>query len=99
MIAHRKVRDARAQLHDNARAFVAKDGREEALRIGTGQGVGIRVANPGRLQLDHHLAGLGAFELHRFHRKRLPCRPRHRRLYVHPQLSSQPHANGRTLQR
>ena len=54
---------ARADLAHDARAFVAEDRGEQALRIGAGQRVGVGVADAGRLDLDQHLAGLRAFDI------------------------------------
>jgi hypothetical protein len=56
-------RDAGADVHHHARAFVAEDGREQALRVGTRQGELVGVADAGGLDLDEHLAGLRALQV------------------------------------
>ena len=57
--------DAGADVHHDARAFVAEDRREQALRIGAGERVLVGVADAGGLDLDQHLAGLRPLELDR----------------------------------
>ncbi|MNK62832.1 hypothetical protein D3C87_820220 [compost metagenome] len=55
--------DARSDIHHDARAFMAENGREQAFRIRARQGEIVRMADAGRLDLDQHFAGAGAFEL------------------------------------
>nr|GEU28163.1 hypothetical protein [Tanacetum cinerariifolium] len=47
---------ARSHIDHDACAFVAEDGREQALRVGARQGVVIGMADAGGFQLDQHLA-------------------------------------------
>ncbi len=47
-------------------AFVAKNGREQSLRIVSRQSVGIGVADARCLELDQHLARARSFKLNRF---------------------------------
>jgi hypothetical protein len=46
-------------------ALVAEDGREQPFRISARERELVGVADAGGLDLDQHLAGLGAFQLHR----------------------------------
>jgi hypothetical protein len=62
--------DVRAHVDNHTGAFMAEDGREEAFRIGAGEGVVIGVANAGSLDFDQHFAGLGAFEVDGFDAQR-----------------------------
>ena len=55
--------DARADVDDDAGAFVAEDGREEPFGIGARAGELVGVADAGGLDLDEHLAGARPFEL------------------------------------
>src|SRR5262245_7013192 len=75
--------DAGADVHDDAGALVPEDRREQALWIGARQRELIGVADAGRLDLDHHFAGLGAVELHGRDFERLAGRDCERRAYVH----------------
>lgn len=54
---------ARSDLDHHARAFVAQDAREDALRIQTVQRIGVGVADAGGLDLDHHLARARPFQI------------------------------------
>ncbi len=65
MVAYFQRCHARARLAYDARAFVAENGREQSLRIGARQGVGVGVADAGCLNLDQHLAGLWPFDVDR----------------------------------
>jgi hypothetical protein len=71
VIARLQRAHALADLDDHACAFVTEDRREQALRIRSRQGVRIGVADPGRLDLDQHLASARSFELDLFDRQRL----------------------------
>ena len=51
--------------------FVAQDGREQAFGIVPGERKGVRMADARGLDLDHHLAGFGAVQLHRLDAQRL----------------------------
>ena len=75
--------DARADVDHDARALVAEDRREQPLRVLAGQRELVGVADAGGLDLDQHLAGLRAFELHMGDRERLARLERHRRTHVH----------------
>ncbi|MCY1376117.1 hypothetical protein D9M69_635860 [compost metagenome] len=59
MIAHRQGGHAFANCLDNAATFMAQDAGEHAFGVGTGQGVGISVADTGSHDPHQHLAGLG----------------------------------------
>ena len=52
-----------ADIDDDAGALMAEDRREQAFRIGARQRELVGVADAGRLDLDQHLAGLGAVEI------------------------------------
>lgn len=65
--------DAGADIDDDAGAFMAENGREEAFRIGARQGEIIGVADTRRLDLHQHFAGLRAFQLHGHHFERFSC--------------------------
>ena len=52
-----------ADLADDAGAFVAEDGGEQALGIQAVQGVSVGVADPRGLDLDQHLVGARAFQV------------------------------------
>ena len=69
------VRHAGADLAHDARALVAEDRREHALRIGARQRVGVGVADAGRLDLDQHLAGLRPVDVHGLDGKRFSRLP------------------------
>ena len=57
------LQDALADLDHHAGALMAQDGREGALRVGPREGELVGVADPGGLDLDHHLAGFRAVEV------------------------------------
>ena len=61
--------DACPYLAHDAGTFMAKDRRKHAFGIIARQGELVGVADAGCLQFDQHLAGPGAFELHRFDRE------------------------------
>jgi hypothetical protein len=63
VVAGHEARDARAHVDDDARALVAEDDREQALRIGPRARELVGVADAGGLDLDEDLAGLGPVEL------------------------------------
>jgi hypothetical protein len=50
---------ALADRFDDRTTFMAEDRREDAFRVGTGQGVGVGVANTGRHHTQQHFTGLG----------------------------------------
>src|SRR5256885_2223776 len=77
---------ARPNIDDDAGALMSHDCREEALRIGARQRVGVGVAHAGRLDLDKHLAGFRPVEPHRFDRQGLPRFVSHRRARFHAAL-------------
>ncbi len=58
---------------DDARAFVPEDRRKEPFRIGARARELVGVADAGRLDLDQHLAGLRAVELHGLDDERRSC--------------------------
>ena len=70
MIALGNGADARADIDHHARTLMAEDGRKQAFGVGARQGELVRVADAGRLDLDHHLAFFRAFQLHGFDRER-----------------------------
>ena len=72
-----------ADVDDDARALVAEDRREQALGIGARARELVGVADAGRLDLDEHLAGLRAFELHRLDHQRLAGLVRDRCANIH----------------
>lgn len=55
---------ARPDVDDDAGTFMAQDGREQPLGIGTRQGEFVGVTDAGRLDLDQHLASLRPLQLH-----------------------------------
>ncbi|MNT09952.1 hypothetical protein D3C72_1447600 [compost metagenome] len=63
MVADREAGHARPDLDHHARALVAQNAGEDALRIQTVQRIGVSVANARRLDLDQHLARARAFQI------------------------------------
>ncbi len=61
---------ARADIDDDAGAFVAEDRGKQSLRVGAREGELVGVADAGRLDLDQHFAGARAVELDGGHFKR-----------------------------
>src|SRR5690606_11012300 len=55
--------DTRADVHNDACAFMAQNSWEEAFRIGTGQGEVVSVANASGFHFDQHFAKARPFEL------------------------------------
>ena len=88
MVALLHRRDAGADVDDDAGAFVSEDGGKEAFRVGARQRELVGVANTGGLDLDHHLAGLGAFKLNGRDLQRLASFERHCGPHVHLLLLS-----------
>src|SRR5262249_47676869 len=84
--------DARADLDHDAGALVAEDRGKEALRIRARARVFVGVTDAGRLDLDHHLAGLGPLELHRRQFERLARSERHSRAHIHVRSPPRPSA-------
>ena len=70
-----------ADIHHDARAFMAEDRRKQPFRIGAGTGEFVGVADAGSLDLDQHLAGLRPFELDVFDDKRFARLIGQRRLW------------------
>ena len=68
MVVLRQRRHTRADLDDDARAFVAEDRRKQALGVVAGEREPVGVADPGRLDLDQDLAGARALEVDRLDR-------------------------------
>ena len=68
MIANLKTGDAFANLDHNARAFMSEDRRKDALRVITGSGEFISMAQPGGFDFNQAFAGAGPvkFDLHHF---------------------------------
>ena len=66
MIAGLQRGDAFAHFNHNTRAFVAEDGGEQPLWVGTGAGEFVGVAQACGLDFHQNFTGLGAFEVH-FH--------------------------------
>ena len=60
-----------ADFNDDARALMAEDRWKQPFGIVAGQGEGVGVANPGRLDLDHHLPRLRAIQVYSVDDKRL----------------------------
>jgi hypothetical protein len=56
--------DAGAHIHYHPRALVPEDGGKQPLRVRTRQRELVGVANAGGLDLDQHLSGAWAFQLH-----------------------------------
>ena len=71
VVALGDARHPAPDIDDDAGAFMAEDRREQPLGIGPGQRVLVGMADPGRLDLDQHLAFFGAVEPHRLDRQRL----------------------------
>ena len=71
MVPDLEARHPRSDLHDNARALVAENGRKRPFGIPARQREIIGVAQARRLDLDQHLAGLGPVEIHLHHFHRL----------------------------
>ena len=65
MVALLQRLHAGADVDDDAGALVAEDHREQALGIGAGARELVGVADAGGLDLDQHLAGPRAVEVHR----------------------------------
>ncbi len=62
---------ALADIDHHARALMAEDGGEQALRIGAGKGELVGVADAGGFDLDQHFALARAFQVNGFDRERL----------------------------
>ena len=62
--------DAGAHLGDDRTALVAEDRREQAFRIGSGQGEGVGVTDAGRFDFEKDLSCLRSFEIDGFDRER-----------------------------
>src|SRR5262249_42558200 len=73
----------RADVHDDTRAFMPQDRREQAFWIGAGERVFVGMAQPRGLELDQHLSLLGSLELHGFYAQRLAGLERYSRADVH----------------
>ncbi len=73
MVALLHGRHAGADVDDDTGAFMAENGREQTFGIGTGKGEIVGMADAGRLDLDQHLAGAGAFELNGHDLQRFSC--------------------------
>src|ERR1700747_3815340 len=71
MVAFCNARHAAADIDDEARPLVAEDCRKEALRVATGQGELVGMADSGCLDLDQHLAVFGSVELNLLDLERL----------------------------
>ncbi len=65
--------DARPHVDDHAGPLVAEDGGEEPLRVSAAERERVGVADPRRLDLDHHLALLGALDLDLLDAEGLSC--------------------------
>ena len=63
MVTALQSRHARPRFNHDARSLMSKDRREEALRIGARQGVGVGVADTGGLDFDQDFAGFWPFEV------------------------------------
>jgi hypothetical protein len=74
---------AGADLAHDAGALVAEDRGKQALRVRARQCVGVGVADAGRLDLDHDLAGLRALDVDRLDGERLAGLPGHRSAGFH----------------
>ena len=64
MIAHCYRGHALAHCFYNCTTFVAEDRREDAFRVGAGQGVGVGVADAGSDNPQQYFAGLGHGDIH-----------------------------------
>ena len=63
MVTGLQVFNPGAHLHHNASSLMTQNGRKGAFRIIPGQGKGIRMANPGGLDLHQHLTGPGSVQV------------------------------------
>ena len=68
----------------HAAALVPEDGREQALRVLSGEGEGVRMADSGGNQPDHHFAGFRARHVDGFDLQRFACFPGHGGSCFHP---------------
>src|SRR5258706_15772706 len=64
VVALPHARHPGADIDDDAGPFVAEDRREQTLRVAARARELVGMADPGGLDLDQHLAGLGPVELH-----------------------------------
>ena len=71
MVAHLHRGHPRAHLADNAGTLVTEDRGENAFAVEAVQRVGVGVANPRRLDLHQHLAGLRTLQIKLHNLKRL----------------------------
>ena len=83
MVAHFKRLHTLADFHDNARAFMAEDRREDTFRVRTRQRESVRMADARRLDLHQHLALLGPIKLHSFDFQRLSFFKSHSGTHIH----------------
>ena len=70
VVAFLQPLDARADVDDDARAFVAEDRGKQAFGIRAGQRELVGVADAGRLDLDQHFSRFRTFEIDGFDRER-----------------------------
>ena len=73
MIADLDAGHATTDLDDDARPLVTQNRREEAFGVLAGERELVGVADAGRLDLDHDLAGAGPLELDRLDGERFSC--------------------------
>ncbi|MNN24132.1 hypothetical protein D3C81_1375500 [compost metagenome] len=66
MVAGLERGHARADVGDDARAFMAQDRRENAFRVGAGERVVVGVADAGGLHFHQHFPGARAVQVHVF---------------------------------
>ena len=71
MVAFFDARHAAPDIDDDAGTLMAEDRRKQPFRIAAGQCELVGVADPGRLDLDQHLAVFGTIELNLLDRERL----------------------------
>src|SRR4051794_2488984 len=71
MVAFGYARHAAPDIDDNPRTLMTEDRRKEPLRIASGPRELVGMADPGRLDLDQHLAVFGSVELNLLDLERL----------------------------
>ena len=66
MVAFLQGGDPGSDINHDARALMAKNGREDAFRVSARQGVVVGVANPGGLDLDQNFTEFWTFKVDGF---------------------------------
>jgi hypothetical protein len=86
VVALPEAGNARADIDDDPRPFMAENGGKQAFRIGARERVGVGVADASRLDFDQNLARKRPFELHGLQAELLSRSNGNRGTHVHANL-------------